>query len=582
MSEFEKDKDMNSTENENTAPAGAEESSKQQNAAAENSAAQDTAADSGAQASAAQENTGAADATEANTTYHYSYKSNSSQANAGQNEQAAYQNAQPNGGQHGAPNYGYTQPNGGQYGGYGAPNYGYGAGQYNPYGNYYAPPYGAAPGGYQNTQYSAPDAQPNRQKPENEHGKKKPKDKKERPKIKNKTVKVIAIVLACCIVIAGIGIGVAVTQSSTSNSNGSENTTNSSAQVETQDQADVATVEDDGSYTVAGVAEKCMDSCVGITIYTTSSSSVYSYGSDYSSDSSTQQASGAGSGILMLEDNGLTYVLTCAHLMSSGGSFVVTLNDGSEYDATAVGYDSQTDIGVLSIEATGLSIAEFADSSTCVVGEQVVAIGCPGGLEFMNSVTSGYISALDRPVSSSIGYDNECIQTDAAINPGNSGCALFNMQGQVIGVVSSKIASTSYEGMGFAVPSNTAVSTANSLIKVGYVEGRAKIGITYTSLSNYSNASAILSALEQYGFEDASSALVINEISSDSDLANKDVQQYDMIVAVNGEVLSSTDVLTSVLAACSPGDTITLTLARIENNTISAFEVECELIESKG
>ena len=271
-----------------------------------------------------------------------------------------------------------------------------------------------------------------------------------------------------------------------------------------------------------------------------------------------------------------------AHVIADASEFKVTTNDGKTYDAKMVGYDSQTDIGVLSISATGLKVAEFADSSSIVVGEQVVVIGCPGGSKFMNSVTTGIVSALDRPVSSSIGYNNECIQTDAAINPGNSGGALFNMKGQVIGINSSKIASTDYEGMGFSVPSNTAVKTANSLKKNGYVEGRAKLGIKYNNITNASNASAILAALEQEGYKDAQGAMIIGEIDEDSDLKNKDVREYDMIVAVNGKTMTSTDVLTNVLSKSSPGDTITLTIARIENNRIKTFDVKCKLIESKG
>ena len=224
----------------------------------------------------------------------------------------------------------------------------------------------------------------------------------------------------------------------------------------------------------------------------------------------------------------------------------------------------------------------FGNSDKLVVGEQVIAIGCPGGLEFMNSLTSGYVSALARPISSNIGYDNECIQIDAAINPGNSGGALFNMQGQVIGINSSKIAATEYEGMGFAVPSSTAVATANSLIKVGYVEGRAKLGITYNQITNFNNANAVIQALTEKGFKDAQGAMVIDSVDDGSDLKNKDVKQYDMIVAVNGETMTSTDVMTSILADSKPGDTVKLTIARIENNNIKTFEIDCKLIESKG
>lgn len=397
----------------------------------------------------------------------------------------------------------------------------------------------------------------------------------------NKTAIIVICAIVICVVLAAIGIGGSLMGSSSSDSG--EATTNESAQVETADQAEVAKTDSDGNYTVAGVAENCIDSCVGITIYTKAASYNNFYNFGYGdSQSSEETVAGYGSGIFMLESNGKTYVMTCAHVISDGSRFVVTTNDGDEYDASIVGYDSQTDIGVLVINQTGFKIAEFADSSTTIVGEQVVAIGCPGGLDFMNSVSSGYVSALDRPIKSSIGYKNECIQTDTAINPGNSGGALFNMQGQVIGVNSSKIAATEYEGIGFAVPSNTAVATANSLIKVGYVEGRAKIGITYTGLTNYSNASAILNALDKLGFEDAKGTMVINEINSDSDLANKDVKTYDMIVAVNGETMTSTDVMTSVLADSKPGDTVTLTIARVENNEIDTFEVDCTLIEAKG
>ncbi len=399
-------------------------------------------------------------------------------------------------------------------------------------------------------------------------------------KKKNKTIITIVLVLAICIVVAVIGLFVGV--NSKSNKNDKNNAP--SSQVETENQNEVQKTDSKGNYTVAGIAENCIDSCVGITVYAQENnySNFYGYGSNSSQDKGDSYKSGEGSGIIMLEDNGKTYILTCAHVISEGSTFNVTLNDGKKYDASMVGFDSQTDIGVISINATGLKVAKFANSDSTVVGEQVVAIGCPGGIEFMNSVTSGYVSALARPISSKIGYNTECIQIDAAINPGNSGGALFNMSGQIIGVNSSKIASTEYEGMGFAVPSNTAIATANSLIKSGYVEGRPKVGITYKNIKAYSNSEAIISALGKLGYKDAEGAMVINSIEADSDLANKDVKEYDMIVSVNGTVLTSTDILTSVLSKSKPGDTVKLTMARIENNEIKTFDVECKLIESKG
>lgn len=512
--------------------------------------------------------------TEENTTYHYAYKP---AGGTGQNPQpgSGFDSAQGNGAS--AANQGanagpYANANAGASNPQGGYNYSQG-------GSYYTPP---------QQQAWQPQGEP--PKKEKKHRQKKAKAVKldengnPIPQKKNKTTMIICIVIAICAAIAVVGLVASATSKSGSDSK-ETTTASSSAQVKTEEQESVPTKDNSGNYTVAGVAQNNMDSCVGITVYSQASSysSFYGYGSDSNGSSDGNQTkSSEGSGVLMLEDGGKTYIMTCAHVISGGSSFTVTLNDGTEYDASMVAYDSQTDIGVLSINATGLKIATFANSDSVAVGEQVVAIGCPGGIEFMNSVTSGYVSAIDRPVSSKIGYDNKCIQTDAAINPGNSGGALFNMQGQVIGINSSKIASTEYEGMGFAVPSNTAVSTANSLIKSGYVEGRAKLGITYNNISSYSNASAILSALSEKGYKDANGTMVIGEVSSDSDLANKDIKQYDMIVAVNGTTMTDTDVMTSVLSDSKPGDTIKLTIARIENNQIKTFDVECKLVESKG
>lgn len=406
------------------------------------------------------------------------------------------------------------------------------------------------------------------------------------PKKKKSTAaKIVIVVLIVCLVAAVAGLAVSIAGYHTESDSGKKESTTSQVEggASTKDSEEVPTVDNSGNYTVAGVAKSCMDSCVGITVYSQQASAYnYFYGYGNNNSSSEPTKSGEGSGVIMSESNGKTYIMTCAHVISGGDSFTVTLNDGTECEAKMVGTDAQTDIGVLSIEKTGLKIAEFANSDNLVVGEQVVAIGCPGGLEFMNSVTSGYVSALARPISSSIGYDNECIQTDTAINPGNSGGALFNMQGQVVGINSSKIASTDYEGMGFAVPSNTAVATANSLIKVGYVEGRAKLGITYSPITSFNNSSAVIEALAEKGFKDCEGAMVISEVSEDSDLKNKDVKQYDMIVAVNGKTMTSVDVMTSVLSDSKPGDTVKLTMARIENNEIKVYEIECKLIESKG
>ena len=397
------------------------------------------------------------------------------------------------------------------------------------------------------------------------------------------SVKIIIAIVAICAVFAIGTIILSAAGVITNHESESNDITSSQgdASASISDSSETDMKDKNGNLTVAGVASENMDSCVLVSVYTEQSAYNYFYGHGNNSSSSDPTLSGEGSGVIMSESDGYTYIMTCAHVISGGSTFKVTTNDDKEYEATMVGVDSQTDIGVLKIKATGLKVAEFANSEKISVGEQCVAIGCPGGSKFMNSVATGIVSALDRPVSSSIGYNNECIQTDTAINPGNSGGALFNMQGQVIGINSSKIASTEYEGMGFAIPSNTAVNTANSLIKNGYVAGRAKLGLTYVPISKVTNAQSVISALAEKGYKGAEGAMVINEISSDSDLANKDVKKYDVIVAVNGDVLTSTDVMTSVLSKSSPGDTVKLTIARIENNSIKTFEVDCKLIESK-
>ena len=284
---------------------------------------------------------------------------------------------------------------------------------------------------------------------------------------------------------------------------------------------------------------------------------------------------GTGSGFIISADG---LILTNHHVVDGADEIKVRLTDNREFTGKVLGSDAKTDIAVVKIDAKDLPYLTMGNSDELKVGEWVAAIGSPFGLD--NTVTSGIVSAKSRKLPSD--QYVPFIQTDVAVNPGNSGGALFNMQGQVIGINSSKIASTEYEGMGFAVPSSTAVDTANSLIKNGYVAGRAKIGVTYNTITSYNNADAILSALTEKGFKNAKGTMVINQVSSDSDLAGKQVKQYDMIVAVNGKTMTSTDVMTQVLSDSKPGDTIKLTIARIENNQIKTFKVDCKLIENKG
>ena len=290
-----------------------------------------------------------------------------------------------------------------------------------------------------------------------------------------------------------------------------------------------------------------------------------------------------GSGVILKEDKDgkYTYIVTCAHVVNySGVALSVLLEDGTEYPADLVGMDSRTDLAVVRVEASGLPLAEVADSDQLVVGQAIYAVGNPGGSEFFGSVTNGIISAIGRPVSSSTGYEMECIQHTSAINPGNSGGALVNGQGQLVGINSMKIASTEYEGMGFAVPSAVMVEVFNSIIENGYVAGRAKLGIQYATPSNYSQTYAMYVKMKGL----PTGTIVIAAIGEDSDLADKDVKVGDMIIAVNGKDMTDADMLADMIEDMSAGDTLTLTIVRVDtdNWTQTQTDVVVTLVEDTG
>lgn len=224
------------------------------------------------------------------------------------------------------------------------------------------------------------------------------------------------------------------------------------------------------------VAEKVSPSIVGVRVK-------YVYSNWLFGD---QENEGSGSGIIYDSDG---YIITNNHVieaaMTSANKLahnakieVILPNQVDEpYEATVIGRDVETDIAILKINATQLPAAEFADSDSIKVGQKAIAIGNPAGLELMGSLTSGYVSGLNRQIVFEDGTTLRLVQTDAAINPGNSGGALLNSEGKVIGINTSKIGGVAYEGLGFAIPSNSAKETAESLIESGYVPGRPRIGI---------------------------------------------------------------------------------------------------------
>jgi serine protease Do len=200
-------------------------------------------------------------------------------------------------------------------------------------------------------------------------------------------------------------------------------------------------------------------------------------------------------------------------------------------------------------------------------------------MEFFGSFTDGMVSSVDRPISSESGYEMNCNQHTTTINSGNAGGALLNEFGQVIGINSSKIASTEYEGMGFAVPTSIAKPVAEALVKHGYVPNRPKLGIEYAPVSAYQLYSMVVSIK---GLPQGS--LVIAGISADSSLGNTDAQVGDLIIAVNGKDMKDSSVLLDLIETGAVGDTLTLTLCRIDNRTYktSTFDITITLVEDKG
>ena len=313
------------------------------------------------------------------------------------------------------------------------------------------------------------------------------------------------------------------------------------------------------------VYQKVKDASVGVLI-------------DYNGLS--RSSSGEGSGVIVGEDSSgkYTYIITCAHVVADGGTISVQLSDESQYEATLVGSDARTDIAVLRVSKTGLTAIEIGDSDNLEVGETVYAIGNPGGVDFAGSFTNGMISAIARPISSEIGYQMVCIQHTAAINPGNSGGALVNSKGQLIGINSSKIASTDYEGMGFSVPSSTFVKVYNEIIKHGYVTNRPKLGIQYLPAMSNQTYAMLVSANNL-----PTGSLIIAAIDPEGALAGTQAQQGDVIIAVDGKDLESADDLPALVESSKVGDKFTLTVCRFDSNyKMTKFDVDVTLVEDKG
>lgn len=310
--------------------------------------------------------------------------------------------------------------------------------------------------------------------------------------------------------------------------------------------------------------DKVKDAVVSIITYSANSqNNLFGYG-ESDTDTNTEQVSSQGSGVIYKKDGEYAYIVTNTHVINGAKKVDIRLADGTKVPGEIVGTDTYSDIAVVKISSEKVSaVAEFGDSSQLTVGETAIAIGSPLGSEYANTVTQGIVSSLNRTVSlkseDGQAISTKAIQTDTAINPGNSGGPLINIQGQVIGITSSKIATnggTSVEGLGFAIPSNDAIKIIEQLEKNGKVT-RPALGIQMVNLSNLSTTD-----LQKLKLPDnIISGVAVRSVQPNMP-ANGHLEKYDVITKVDGNPITSTTELQNALYSHSIGDEMTITYYR--------------------
>ncbi len=319
-------------------------------------------------------------------------------------------------------------------------------------------------------------------------------------------------------------------------------------------------VDENGRYTTEGAAAAVKESIVEI----------YTY-----SDPFRSTLKGTGSGVVLTADG---YIVTNAHVLLADGYHDIHTCDNKVYNAKIVGRDAKTDIAVIKVNNAELCPAVLGDSDEVIVGEKVIAVGNPAGLS--NTVTDGIVSAVGRKIrSDSTGFEMNCIQTNAAISPGNSGGALVNMYGQVIGITSSKYVSSSYEGLGFAITINDSKPIIEELISNGFIGGRFRIGITLVDMSSESKIETIE---EKLGFPipEGFEGVYIDAVDPNCDIANTDLKAGDFITAINGKSIKTYDELYDTISASyAAGDKVPATCAHVtKDGDISYYNIEFKLM----
>lgn len=355
--------------------------------------------------------------------------------------------------------------------------------------------------------------------------------------------------------------------------------------------SDVTPTGVDGAYTTDELYAAVNDTIVLINVYQNQSASsdfyydyFFGYGIDEGENDkkdSEPVLAGYGSGIVFTEDG---YILTNAHVVDGAAKLVVEVNDYEndgethEYEAKVIGSDTSTDIAVIKIERDEPFLAaKIGDSSTLKVGQDICVIGNPGvnsKVMFTHTLTKGIVSGLDIQCLADNGYSLSLIQTDAAINSGNSGGGMFDMYGNVVGVVNSKIVATTYEGIGFALTINEAKPIMEDLLNYGYVKSRPILGITTIKLNEY--------RAQLYGIR-LSKGLLVSALNKGAPVENSGLQVYDVITKINGKNVESVEDVQAIISKFKVGDTVTATVARQnENGGMDSIEIDIELTESSN
>lgn len=305
-----------------------------------------------------------------------------------------------------------------------------------------------------------------------------------------------------------------------------------------------------GLLTVAGVADYTLPSIVNL----------------YGYSETTAIADNGASGVIISEDG---YIITNAHAVEEAKYVKARLFDKREFEAEIIGFDSKTDLAVLKIEADELTPAVLGNTEELIQGEQVVAIGNAGG--YNDTVTSGYVSYINREIDSYTGFPIKCIQTDTAVIFGNSGGALVNMYGQVVGIVTSRYGNAA-DSVGFAIATDFAVPIVEDIIEKGYIGGRPRVGVMYTLMTP-----------EMADAYEVKTGMLISSIAEECDIANTELEVGDIITELDGRQILTTNDIIKFQTEHKPGDVVTAKVYRKSvTEEVTEFEISFKLEEDKS